>query len=143
MAAQKDKSSATVTSVMVSCILAGSGSRADCIISEQGSEFHGEFHGFVIELLRLLEIRQEFTSSHRAAAHGAVESVNRPLADTMAHLEATDEKWHLALPWAKLACNAGIHRALAMGGIGLSPAMVQQWYPWDASCRRQAGDVKR
>ena len=63
-------------------------------------------------------------TSHRAAAHGTMERVNRTLADTMAHLEATEEKWHLKLPRAKLAYNAGIHRALTMGGIGLSPAMV-------------------
>jgi hypothetical protein len=104
----------------VSCILAGSGGRADCIISDQGSEFHG----FLMELLKILEIKQEFTASHRAAAHGTVEKVNRTLADTMAHLEATEEKWHLKLPWAKLAYNAGIHRALSMDGNGLSPAMV-------------------
>ena len=122
VAALKDKSSATVTSALVSCILAGSGTggRADCIILDQGSEFHG----FLMELLQLLEIKQEFTASHRAAAHGTAERVNRTLADTIAHLEATEEKWHLKLPCAKLACNAGIRRALSMGGIGLSPAMV-------------------
>ena len=85
VAALKDKMSATVTSALVSCILAGSGGRADCIISDQGSEFHG----FLMELLKILEIKQKFTASHRAASHGTVERVNRTLADTMAHLEAT------------------------------------------------------
>ena len=79
VAALKDKTSATVTSALVACIPAGSGGRADCIISEQGSEFHG----FLMELLRILEIKQEFTASHRAAAPGTVERVNRTLADTM------------------------------------------------------------
>ena len=120
VAALKVKSSSTVTSALVSCILAGSGGRADCIISDQGSEFHG----FLMELLKILEIKQEFTASHRVAAHGTVERVNRTLADTTAHLEATEEKWHLKLPWAKLAYNAGIHKALSMGANGLSPAMV-------------------
>ena len=50
VAALKDKTSATVTSALVSCILAGSGGMADCIISDQGSEFHG----FLMELLKML-----------------------------------------------------------------------------------------
>ena len=82
VAALKDKSSATVTSALVSCILACSGGRAICIISDQGSEFHG----FLMELLQLLEIKQEFTASHRAEAHGTVERVNRTLSDT--------RQWH-------------------------------------------------
>ena len=35
-----------------------------------------------------------------------------------------DPQWHRVLPWAKLAHNYSVHRALSMNGEGPSPAEV-------------------
>ena len=120
VAALKDRKAATVADALAQEVFTSTGGLPELIISDQGSEFKGVFS----ELCAQLSVRHEYTASHKAAAHGMVERLNRTLKDRMLRLQTSAKRWDRRLGWAKLAYNTDPHVALSAKGETLTPAEV-------------------
>ena len=117
-----DKYAATVADAIVETLLtnaAGGNRGIKLIISDQGSEFKGD----MAAAMTLLKVQQRYTAAHRSEGHGLAERFNRSIANIVRTMVTqADPDWHKILPWAKLAYNSTVHRALSEGTDGLTPA---------------------
>ena len=117
----KNKEAKTILRALVDSIFTSTGGLIRCLVHDQGSEFKRE----VKQACELLKVDQRFTASHRSMRHGLIERYIRTLKDTLRHMvNDRSEGWELSLPWAKLAYNSSIHRALSRHNLGISPAEV-------------------
>ena len=116
-----DKSAATVADAFIASVLTNTAGALKLVVSDQGSEFKGD----LASAMQLLKVQQKYTAAYRSEGHGLAERYNRGLADTLKSMVSQEEPdWHRALPWAKLAYNTAVHRALSDASEGLSPAEV-------------------
>ena len=90
-------------------------------MSDQGSEFKGD----MAAAMALLKVQQRYTAAYQSEGHGLAERYNRSTANIVRSMVTQAEpNWYRALPWAKLAYNSTVHRALSEGSEGLTPAEV-------------------
>jgi hypothetical protein len=119
--ALQDKYAATVADAIVETILTNTSGGIKLIASDQGSEFKGD----VASAMALLKVQQRYTAAYRSEGHGLAERYNRSISNIVRSMaKQSDPDWHKALPWAKLAYNSTVHRALSEGTEGLTPAEV-------------------
>ena len=117
----QDKSAQTVAEALVQAVLTNTAGALKLVVCDQGSEFKGE----LAAAMQILKVEQRYTAAYRSEGHGLAERYNRGLADTLKSMVSQDDvDWHRALPWAKLAYNTAVHRALSDAAEGLSPAEV-------------------
>ena len=118
----EDKCAATVADALVRSVITNTAGHPKLLISDQGSEFKGD----LADAVKMLRVTQRYTAAYRSEGHGLAERYNRAIADKLKSMVSqNDPQWHRALPWAKLAHNNSVHRALSMGGEGITPAEVQ------------------
>ena len=117
----ENKKAETVAQALIQCVITNTAGQPTLIVSDQGSEFKGE----MAAAMELLRIEQRYTAAYRSEGHGLAEKCNRTLGDKLKSMVSqNDPQWHRALPWAKLAHNNAIPRALSIGGEGITPAEV-------------------
>jgi len=105
----------------VDALLTNTAGGIKLIVSDQGSEFKGD----MAAAMALLKVQQRYTAAYRSEGHGLAERYNRSIANIVRSMVTQEEPdWHRALPWAKLAYNSTVHRALSEGSEGLTPAEV-------------------
>ena len=115
----KDTCEATVADALVRSVITNTAGHTKLLISDQGSEFKGD----LADAVKMLRVTQRYTAAYRSEGHGLAERYNRAIADKLKSMVSqNDPQWHRALPWAKLAHNKSVHRALSMGGEGITPA---------------------
>ena len=120
--ALQTKHARVVANAIVETVLCNTAGAAKLIVSDQGSEFKGEMK----QAMQLLNVEQKYTAAYRSEGHGLAERYNRALADKLKSMVTeNDPEWHLALPWAKMAHNSSVHRALSQAGEGITPGEVQ------------------
>ena len=121
VAALENKKAATVADALIATVIANTAGALKLVVSDQGSEFKGE----LAAAMELLKVEQRYTAAYRSEGHGLAERYNRTISDILKSMvNQKDPKWHRALPWAKMAYNTAVHRALSDSGEGLSPAEV-------------------
>jgi len=117
----QDKRAETVANALAQVVLTNTAGALKLIVSDQGSEFKGE----LAEAMKILRVEQRYTAAYRSEGHGLAERYNRSLSETLKSMVSqNDPEWHKALPWAKLAYNTAVHRALSDATEGLTPAEV-------------------
>jgi len=116
-----DKRARTVADALIKSVVTNTAGQTKAIVSDQGTEFKAE----VAAALEVLKSEQRFTAAYRSEGHGLVERHNRSISERLRHMVRQDDpQWHEALPWAKLAHNNSVHRALSHQGTALTPAEV-------------------
>ena len=117
--ALQDKYAATVADAIVETILTNTSGGIKLIVSDQESEFKGD----MASAMTLLKVQQRYTAAYRSEGHGLAGRYNRSISNIVRSMvKQSDPDWHKALPWAKLAYNSTVHRALSEGTEGLTPA---------------------